>query len=115
MDVSQLTEGLYVSVMAMAVVFFVLAVIALVMVILGRVVRAAETSARPAAAPVPVRSSGPASGLPGGVDEETVAAIVGALTQVMQGRRFRVASIGGYDIQTARWAMAGRQRLLKRG
>lgn len=113
MDYSQLTEGLYVSVMAMAVVFFVLGVIALMMVGLGQAVRVAGTPARTTPTQVPPRPAAHA-GIPGDLDEETVAAIMGALTQVMQGRRFRVASIAGYDIQTARWAMAGRQRLLKR-
>ena len=49
------------------------------------------------------------------LDPATVAAITAAVASMMKGRKFRIASLAGYDVQTARWAMAGRQRMLKKG
>ena len=112
-----IAKGLYISGVSLAVVFFVLSAIACVVAALGRIVRAGEDlgkrkekekNAAAAAAATPPDASAP-------LNEETVAAIVAAVSIVMQGKRFRIASLSGYDVQTARWAVAGRQKLLRKG
>lgn len=106
-------EAIYVSIMAFSIVFAVLIVVAVMMVILGKVVDGAQ---KKAAAPVAkASSSASATGNDSNeIDDETVAAITAAVSMCMKGRRFRVANLAGYDVQTARWAMAGRQRLQRK-
>lgn len=115
MELKGIEGAFFISLVDMTVVFAVLGVIALVMVALARAVRWAEEGPVKAATPEPVRNA-PAA-VPGKdeLDEETVAVITAAVAAVMAGRRYRIARLAGYDIQTARWAMAGRQKLLMKG
>ena len=108
---AELSQGLYVSGVAMLVVFTVLAFIAIMMTVLGKAVKAFESPAEPEVVQKPV--SKPIS--TDELDPAVVAAITAAVASMMKGRKFRIASLAGYDVQTARWAMAGRQRLLKKG
>ncbi len=109
---AELLQGLYVSGMAMVVVSSVLAVIALLMFLLGRLIKSIETGLKQEnetqVVPLPsVKGTD--------FDEESLAAVMAAISVVMKGKQFRVAKLAGYDVQTARWAMAGRQRLLRKG
>jgi len=99
--------GVFVSLVSFTVVFFVLMVIALLMSLLGRTVGGIARRT-PGSTQQAVVSSGEAT-------EEEVAVICGAVAAAMKGRQYRIARIAGYDVQTARWAMAGRQRLLRKG
>ena len=108
---AELYQGLYVSGVAMLVVFSVLAFIAIMMTFLGKAVKAIEKPAEPEVVQKPVPKLVSADEL----DPAVVAAITAAVASMMKGRKFRIASLAGYDVQTARWAMAGRQRLLKKG
>ena len=106
-------QAIYVSIMAFSIVFAVLIVVAALMILLGKIVDGAQktsaaSTAKPAFAPA-VRNDSTVE-----IDEETVAVITAAVSMCMKGRRFRVASLAGYDVQTARWAMAGRQRLQRK-
>ncbi len=108
---TELYDGLYVSGVAMLVVFSVLTFIAIMMTVLSRAVTAVEK---------PVQTKTPEKAVAKPVSEDeldpaTVAAITAAVASMMKGRKFRIASLAGYDVQTARWAMAGRQRMLKKG
>jgi len=110
--VGELAHGLFVSVMAMFVVFAVLAVIAVLMHLLGSLATYLERRRSVEASPptTSVRRTETED-----IDAATVAAVTAAVAMVLRGKRFRIASLAGYDVQTARWAMAGRQRLLKKG
>ena len=108
---SELYQGLYVSGVAMLVVFTVLAFIAVMMTFLGKAVKAYERPAEPELVKKPVAKPISTDEL----DPAIVAAITAAIASLMKGRKFRIASLAGYDVQTARWAMAGRQRMLKKG
>ncbi len=103
-------QAVYVSIMAFAIVFAVLIVVAVLMILLGKIVDGVQ--GKPAVLVekgVPTSVDGSQGA--GEIDEETVAAISAAIGMCMKGRRFRVASLAGYDVQIARWAMAGRQRI----
>ena len=110
---SSLGEAIYVSIMAFSIVFTVLIVVAIMMVVLGKIVDGAQKKM----VSTPARIDTGASEILRDVNEtndETIAAITAAVSMCMKGRRFRVANLAGYDVQTARWAMAGRQRLQRK-
>ena len=97
-------------------VFSILAFIALMMIILARVVRFFDKPRVEEETITPKRDSlDEKISSHRDLDPAIVAAITAAVTSSMKGKRFRIASLAGYDVQTARWAMAGRQRMLKRG
>jgi len=106
-------EAIYVSIMAFSIVFAVLIVVAIMMVVLGKIVDGAQKKVVRSPAKV-AASSSVSSSNSNEIDDETVAAITAAVSMCMTGRQFRVASLAGYDVQTARWAMAGRQRLQRK-
>lgn len=109
---SPIGEAIYVSIMAFSIVFTVLIVVAVMMVILGKIVDGAQKKA--VSSPAKVASPSMSSDDSNEIDDETVAAITAAISLCMKGRQFRVANLAGYDVQTARWAMAGRQRLQRK-
>jgi sodium pump decarboxylase gamma subunit len=109
-DQYSIMQAVYVSIMAFSIVFAVLIVVAALMVLLGKIVDGASKKVAATVAK-PISSSSASSGDSNEIDDETVAAITAAISMCMQGRRYRVANLAGYDVQTARWAMAGRQRL----
>ena len=103
-------DGVHVAMVGISMVFFVLGVLAFVIWLIGLAFREAEVE-RPKKVLVPVAP--PRETVAGKrVDPEVVAAITGAISAYLGGRKFRIVSV--QPARMSPWKEAGLLRLMRR-